>query len=366
MMAACLLCVALVANIGYVSWLRTESQRCAQSAALAAARNMISDDLLRYHRTGFEVEGQKLAAAGAAMQVAKEYAKRTSVPAIAENDVRVSFGHVDTQARWSGYLPTSVEVSSSSAAEPGSGDLLMVGSGASRRVAVASKAQVSLRNDVCGFLPTVTNPVPWLPVALPDHATQPVRGCWSFEVEQGHGSDLWTWNNVAQTPDSIPDRIPEFEVRVGGAVPGAGTGLLVSLAAPAINRNAIGRQITSGFTVADQQSIGEQKTAFPRNAWAAEMGAEESMVIATGLKQLVGSRRIFPLYDLSETGSNDDGSIRLTRLVAGRILAVDAVSDGGWTLTIQPSAISTPTILTTEQGICDPSNPYIWKICLMK
>ena len=130
-MLVCLCCVALVANTGYISGLRSESKHYAQAAALAAARTVLTDDILKSDPQLFEIEARYLRAREAAMAVGAMYSSQADLPTL--RDHHVAIGTVVSAETGATFLrnsvaPNRVQVVVTNAAENDfSGQLLLSG-----------------------------------------------------------------------------------------------------------------------------------------------------------------------------------------------------------------------------------------------
>jgi hypothetical protein len=85
--------------------------------------------------------------------------------------------------------------------------------------------------------------------------------------------------------------------------------------------------------------------------------------IRTELEQLIGEVRICWLFDLATpTASSDRCQAACSRLVAIRILDVQALPDGMVGLHVQPAVITTRTAVISQSADDRFANPYIYKV----
>lgn len=380
-MLVCLCCVALVANTGYISGLRSESKHCAQAAALAAARTVLTDDILKSDPQLFEIEARYLRAREAAMAVGAMYGSRADLPTL--GDQHVAIGTVVSAEAGTTFLrnsiaPNRVQVVVTNAAEDDfSGQLLFSGLSGLSHAKILSHATVGLENRIVGFRASGNAAVPMIMLAIPDSTDSSASGFWSSDIEANGGSDRFEWSGRDGVVNRSADRLPEIVISLKSnqrsAGPGQGRWLVLQTG------DDLPLFVAESWTSGVRASSGNEHAmlSFPVSAIDLELSNPDIFSIAMALQRIVGQPRIFPLYSADPTVSDladgdealdpstDDQAVTLTRPVAARIVHVEVLADDELQITLQPCVLSTSTALTsTDESV--PANRYIWRIGLME
>jgi hypothetical protein len=384
-MIGCLCCVSLVANTSYLSVLRSDSHHCAQVAALAAGRQLLTDDILRRNQRDFEVAAWRLNAKNAAIDIGQTYASGHAVPKLTPQDIQIEMGSiVDVHigpALPAAFLPTRILVNVANyGPNRSSGSFFLSGLTGITKGKISEHSEVILKNRVIGFRPRRKSATPIVPLALPDDPASKSSDCWSTEIETGRGKDRLRRDDLRDAVSSGPDRLPEIVLTVnsGDMTGGPGIAQLVSWNMHTPVRGALA-QFTTGLYPEHLSTNDKGTLVFPSAAGRLSTKADDLRNIRKALRPLVGQVRIFPLYDAtarqqseaSGSGGNPRNATaasdhQLLRTVAARILRLEGVSDQQLRIVLQPAVLSTPTAVMATANDNTPHNRYVWKICLVR
>jgi hypothetical protein len=384
-MITCICCVSLVANTSYLSVLRSDSQHCAQVAALAAGRQLLRDDILRRDQRDFEVAAWRLNAKNAAIDIGQAYVSGHAVPELTPRDIQIEMGSIvnvhigpDLPAdfRFARILVNVANYDRNTS----SGSFFLSGLTGITNGRISEHSEVILKNRIVGFRPGRRVATPIVPLALPDDPTSMTSDCWSTEIEAGRGKDRFRWDDSRNAVRSGPDRLPEIVLTVnsGDLTGGPGIVQLVSWNTRTPVREALA-QFATGLHSEHLSTSAKGTLVFPSAAGRLSTDSHDMRNLRKALRPLVGQVRIFPLYDasarqLSEpSGSGADSrdgttavDHQLLRTVAARILRLEVVSDQQLRIVLQPAVLSTPTAVIATANDNTPYNRYVWKICLVR
>lgn len=378
-LVVCVGCVSLAANAGYLSLLRAESRRCAQAAAVTAARQLLNDDMLRSNYRSFEAEGRRLNCASEAGAIAGEFRRRYPIPPLKHNDIRFHVRDADPALPMLSYVPSALDVviSNTSADESIRGNLLLGGFAGFSHGRIAETARVILNNRVTGFRAAPRTPIPMVPLAIPDDPDARLSACWTTTIERRQGTDRLSRNSSGDIT-ATGDRIPEIILTIDFDAPGPGRMCAVAPADPFTSAGALMKLIRTGITEADQAAMGTEMVRFPADGTMVKPSTADRTQLMSHLTKLIGEPRIFPLYDAGtrtdkatsgHTGTDRAKSggdvpsapkLKLLRPVAARIMSLQAAGDDNVQLVLQPCVMSTPTMVSEITD--NVSNPYIWNI----
>ena len=383
-MVTCICCASLVANTGYLSSLRSDSHRCAQVAALAAGRRLLTDDILRCNQRDFEVAAWRLNAENAALEMGQSYVADCGVPPLTAQNISIEMGamavaHIGRDVDSESSSPfVRVNVSNHAANEP-SGRLFLGGLMGITRGVVSEYSEAVLQNQIVGFRPGPRCATPIVPLALPEDPVFNTTHCWSAEIESGRGQDKFTWDKSREVVRSGPDRLPELVLTItsGETAGGPGIAQLVSWNSHTSFKNTLAQFVT-GLGQQHLPADGEGILAFPSAAGQVPIISNDVREIAKAIRPLIGKARIFPLYDVSASGqlsaeestggggeeNTTASDHKLLRVVAARAIRVEVISDQQIRIVFQPTVLSTPTAVISVANSTTPHNRYIWKICL--
>ena len=383
-MVTCICCVSLVANTGYLSGLRSDSHRCAQVAALAAGRRLLTDDILRCNQRDFEVAAWRLNAKNAALEMGLPYVAERGVPRLTAQNITIEMGamadaHIGRDMESESFPPVVRVNVSNAAINESSGRLFLGGLMGITRGVISEHSEAILQNQIVGFRPGPRCATPIVPLALPEDPAFNTSHCWSAEIESGRGQDKFTWDDSREAVRSGPDRLPELVLTItaGDTVGGPGIAQLVSWNTHTSFKDTLAQFVT-GLGQQHLPADGEGILAFPSAAGQVPVSSSDVREIAKAIRPLVGEARIFPLYDVSASArlSTERSKVggksqhttmadhQLLRVVAARVIRLEDVSEQQIRIVFQPTVLSTPTAVISVENRTTPHNRYVWKICL--
>lgn len=372
--------VAGLFSVIWISTLRHHARHCAESAALAAGHAFLSDDLLRMDQQPFQTEGRIALARNAAVAVAADFARTSSLPAISPDDVRMLWNSDESVTVESGPVPDRIAVSFGN---PGKQSIALFFPGLTGRASenLGVQCQVALERCPAAFQPGQHSPVPILPFAVFDDPAQSSRnngtraaGYWTEQIESGPGRDAWSWNPSARLFDQGPDGLPEITcvLTAAGSVlsPDAFVPLSFTHESSDTNSASITSWIHDGLTTQHLNSLGLKQLEFPGRLPLLALSADQLRQIASALMDRTGEPLVIALcsaipVDSTETSgaSGRRVMISLKRPVAARIVRVDTAVSGSLKITLQPCVLRTSTAITSAEKSA-MRNRYIYSVRL--
>ena len=383
--------IALILDRLWLEAADLELTAAAESAALAAGRELANDDLLRLAPNHAErLQAARDAAAWVASEnrVAGHPVELNSEP---QGDVRL--GHLildehEQQVRFdeTDDNPTTVVVTAQRSRRANNPvGLFISGLTGIPWGDVASRVEASIDNRIVGVRPFDGTPVPALPLAIwmKDPAGKSLD-TWEQQIEARRGRDDFTYESRSGQVFSGADGIPEIVLRApgrarsnGNSPPSSQPNLLVLDIGTGLQDEAVARQFASGWTTDDLADFdGELRvsTTHPEQlAAAADLNHHDR----DALDNLIGEPRICLLFsEASLKGQTRQWQATCVRLIAIRVLSIRDGEDGSCELIAQPCVFATRTALLEEQtpyhtgGLVDAAatgstaNPYIYKLQL--
>ena len=359
-------------------WLETadlELTSAAEAAALAAASELASDELLKPIATGeLRVANARQSAAWIAAHnvVAGSSVKLNSEP---EGDIR--FGNLveeqqGIQFEESEENPTTVVVTAlRTRANNNPVAIFVSGVTGLPYGDVAARVEATINNDIVGLQPFKGTPVPALPIAIWENDPTGQRSDhWSSQIEDRRGSDRYSYDKETRAVVDEPDGIPEItlhSVRLGGDTNKVNVQLLDI--GTGLEDQRLSKQFESGLTVEHLKQFEGHLSIGPGSSVAMKATPELRTTERECFEKLLGERRICFLY-LSTTpqGQSPQETIQCTRLVVIRVMAVNDNSDSSCDVIVQPSVLATRTVTLASEGSDEKLNPspnqYIYKLRL--
>ncbi|MCP4169571.1 MAG: hypothetical protein GY758_02220 [Fuerstiella sp.] len=383
-MFSCICCVTLVASTSYLSVLRSDSHHCAQAAARAAGRQLLTDDILRRDHRDFEVAAWNLKAKNAAISVGQAYVSGHAIPELTPRNITVKMGSiVDVHlgpAVPSEFSPARILVNVANYERNRSSNVFLSGLIGITRGRISEYSEVILKNHILGFRPRSDSAIPIVPLALPEDPTFRISDCWSAEIETGRGKDRFRWDESRDVVGSGPDRLPELVLTISSEDihGGPGIGQLISWNPQLSVMDAVD-QFTTGLHPEHLSADTQGVLSFPCSAGRVSASSRYLREISKAIRPLVGQVRMFPLYDVSAGQSSEqsdsgeesqNGTVavdrQLLQTVAARIIRLEVVSEQQLRVVLQPAVLSTPTAVIAAANDNTPHNRYVWKICLVR
>lgn len=340
-------------------WLETASLElrvAAEAAALAAARELASDDLIR---SDADVEDRINHARQSAGEIAAEnYACGTAIQLNTdpEGDIRIGYLFQDSEGihfEESTTNATTVNVTANRTRATSNPIALMFSGLTSLPYGdVATRAQATISNDVMGLSPLEGSPIPALPIAIWEVDPSGDRtDTWNEQIEARKGSDDYSFDEVTHTVTSGADGIPEIILRSMrvGQDPANANMLLLDLGT-GVSDNEVTRQFESGLTFDDLKNLDGilwlgQGATLDLTATPDFDGGQ-----LTAFQNMIGECRICFLYSKSVPQRQPpDVTATCSQIVAVRILDVSGTVNGSCDVTVQPTVMTTRTaVLSTE------------------
>ena len=354
-----------------------------ESAALAAARGLASDDLLRPNADPAErLQAAREAAAWVASQnlVAGD---PVTINSDSQGDVRLGrlvLDEHEKQVRFeeSNKNPTTVVVT----AQRTRGTSNPVGLFVSCLTGipfgdVVSRVEATIDNRIVGVRPFEGTPVPALPLAiwLKDPAQQR-HDTWEQQIEGRRGADAFGYDATSGEVYRGSDGIPEIVLRSQGRDRNSGgSNVFVLDIGTGLQDQGVARQFASGWTADDLADLDGELRVSPNSPEKFMAASQLTHGDREALDNLIGEPRICLLYsDARPNGSGSLLQVTCVRLVAIRVLTVRDNGNGSCELTAQPCVFATRTALLDDQtpyhtGLADEAstgyaNPYIYKLQL--
>lgn len=370
---ALLVAMAALALILDRMWLETaqlELTTAAETTALAAARQLASDDRLRVDP---DPDQWRIAAEQAATEIAQDNRVAGDRPSFSLAAADLIFGNYEQSDH--GIVldtdvadPETVRVTLHRTRSRNNPVALFIGGltgvpfGDVRR-----QADATIDNQIDGVRPLAGSTVPALPLAIWKHDPSGNRqDTWQVQIEQRRGSDRFGYDEDSHKVVRTPDGIPEIIVR---SVARGGKPELCNLQM---------LDIGTGF---DDEKLNQQF----RRGWSADDLAEfGGMVPASGLSfvssaelfnperdaldELLGEPRICLLFSTT-VPTNNKRFLQTTcvELVAVRVMAVWDQPEGSCMLVLQPTVMATRCAVVTStiaQPATQPANKYIYNLQL--
>lgn len=375
--------LALIVDRLWLDAAALELTTAAESAALAAARSLASDELLKKDPNDAErLQAARDAGAWAASQnlVAGYPVELNPAPVGDLHLGRLVFDETATDVRFeeTDEQPTTVVVTASRTRIGNNPvGLFVAGVTGLPFGDVSCRAEATVDNRILGVRPFEGSSVPALPLAiwLKDPTGKRID-TWEQQIEARRGADHYgyeaTGRRVYRGSDGIPEIILHSQARDQKS---SEANVLVLDIGTDLQTEKLARQFASGWTAEDLEDFdGELRIgdASPETMPAsAELKHDEREV----LDSLIGEPRICLLYsDAQPSGSGSLLKATCVRLVAIRVLALHDQGDGSCEIIAQPCVLATRTALLNDQapyhtGLANDAaykdaNPYIYKLQL--
>ena len=301
MMVCMFALLAFAVDLGYLNVARTQLQRSADAAAMAAAWELIDEDVLRGDSCPYYTE---LGARSRATEYAALNTVTTHAPALAQQDVQVGylanpFDPLSQLDLASPYVSNAVQVRVRRTADQ-NGEVPMffaraLGMDGSSMEAGATAAMLS---NFGGFGPPSDGKNLFiLPFALDEDT-------WRKLVDDHVGTDHWTWNEELGEVQSGPDDILEVNLFPQGSLSPGNRGT-VDIGSSNNSTADVARQILEGVS-ADDLSFHGDKLELDENG---ELFLNGDTGISAGVKdelaEIKGQPRTILIFrDVSGPGNN--------------------------------------------------------------
>ena len=373
--AICLL--ALVLDKLWLDAARTELCTSAEAAALAAARELVHEDLLSEEDDPADrIQSARRRAAEAAWKnsVAGRPVELDSSPG---GDIRFGRLVVDPDSGVTRFLqaevnPRTARVTASRQRSRGNPIALWFrGITGHAEGDAVYRAEASVNNQILGVKPFAGVSVPALPLAILEcDLTGNRTDTWEAQIIHRQGQDAYRFNEETGQVEPGQDGIPEIHLHSKKDEESATEANLQLIDLnTGLRTGPLLEQFETGWTAKCLKECGGELVFHSGSVWLTSLAALDEDH-ADGLKRLIGKPRICLLYaDLEPAGKGGYGKLRVVNLIAARIMAVDCI-DGRHVIVLQPTVLTTRTAVLTnthspqKQKLLE--NPYIYKLHLTR
>lgn len=375
--------LALIVDRLWLDAADLELTTAAESAALAAARSLASDDLLRPKVDPADrLQAAREAAAWVASQnlVAGDPVTINSDP---QGDVRLGrliLDETEKQVRFeeSDENPTTAVVTAQRTRRTNNPvGLFVAGLTGIPFGDVASRVEATIDNRIVGVRPLAGAPVPALPLAIWwKDPSQQRRDTWEQQIDGRRGADNYGHDSATGQVYRGSDGIPEIVLRSQSRDRNSDdSNLLVLDIGTRLQDGDVARQFASGWSADDLADLDGELRVSPTSPERFPASPKLTNHDRDALDNLIGEPRICLLYsDARPTSGNSLLQATCVRLVAIRVLAVRDGSNGSCELVAQPCVFATRTALLDDQtpyhtglsgeASTDNANKYIYKLQL--
>ncbi len=356
----CGACLALVLNQYWLSDAQEELRTAAESAALAGALRLASDDRLKEDYDSEQVADHVREAVQRQAGL-----NQVSGPVQARVDVHLGKVHIDPLT---GYReqeetdqdPTNVLVVAHRDSRRGNPVGMIAPAFTGRPAAdVRLTAEASICNLISGLRPVGAGRIPAWPIAILEFSSDDKVPTWRSQIEQKGGADDYCWDADRRTVTLESDGIREITLTLSAG----GNACLIDVG-PGFSEDSLERQFRQGWSSEDLADLGgEFSLQQGDNKFPAEtdLGDFDPDV----LERQIGVARITLLYSGLETDKRGT-TATVSRMVGTRLMAVHKI-EGQVQLVVQPAVIATRTAVIDEDALYSGEtngNPYIYKISL--
>jgi hypothetical protein len=360
------LCAAVAINRSLMSNAWAETRNCADAAALAGCRQLLTDDLLRDTNDLEDSDWRASECRNRAVEISNLYRGNRSIPPLRSDDIEVY------QRQWNAdrevyvpltdsMYPNTVEVYLSNRNSAGPSGRMMGGgiSGIGRGI-ISCKATATIHDQISGFRSGPGIAIPLAPLAIPESSQQLLAGTWSSTDDLESPDEYW-WDEDSSELLDQSDGIAELAVtiRAGSSTIIPGQLLPVEICQSDFSAPVADR-VLHGINHVDTSQAGLDQLSFPRPDSPHRLSDTDLDELADAFRSLIGHKRVFPLADLDH---QSDG-LTLTDVVAARILVVER-GDDEVRILLQPTVMSTPAAVVSHDLNAQP-NRYIRRIALLR
>lgn len=340
-------------------WLETaklELTVASESAALAAAGELASDDLLVPHSSvDIRINNALQTAAWIASQ---NFVCGTPVTLNTDPEGDVRFGNLvqeseGIQFHESSDNPNTVVVTTYRTRSNNNPIALWLSGGTGVQFGdVAARVEASVNNDVVGLRPITGSPIPALPLAIWKVDSTGVRlDTWNNLIESNGGADQYSFDADSHTVVAGGDGIPEIvihSVRTGGNPSDSNVQLLDF--GTGLKDTDLTRQFQTGLSVNDLQTFGGSILLGQGVTLDVSSSGQFNSAQLTAFEDMIGGRRICFLYSVITTGQQSTATATCTDIVCVRVMAVVNNADGSCSVTLQPTVMTSRTAILASEN----------------
>lgn len=367
---------ALVIDRLWLDMATEEAQGIAESAAIAAARELASDDALRSPEPG--PDGRIAAAKLAAENVAAMNHIAGQAYMLNPDSGDITFG-VKVEVEETHEIrfvetihdPRTVRMVVHRLHARGNPVALFV-SGLTRVNAgeVRAQAEASIDNHVVGLQCVGDARVPMIPLAI--LAKDPMgqrQDTWQMQIENRRGEDKYRFDPSTGEVVAGSDAIPEIVLNSvpAGENPAAANMALFDVHGQA-GRFPLDEQIRLGWSAEDLERR-DRRFLLTRGPESFGARASVSKQTAAALKSIIGQCRAALLFEnFNQPERSGMGTIQSSGLVAGRVMAVEEMDGASYRITFQPGVLATHSAVLPSDlgmvGVTAQASKYIYQLKL--
>ncbi|MBC7821519.1 MAG: hypothetical protein IAG10_31930 [Planctomycetaceae bacterium] len=364
---------------------KSELRIAAESAALAAARELANDDRLRpdFDPAALQMKSRFAAARIAAQNIV------AGEPVMLSTDVAsdVRFGRLINDPVTGEPIfveaddeePNSVAVvARCTEARQSAVSLPFRTFYAPSDADVVAVAEASLNFQVTGLRSVDGSPIPTLPLAIlaqpsakkdsprktsadsrnrpgearvSNDSQQPTASSWMRDIEQRRGTDLFGYDVSTGEVTNEADGIPEITLRTAAHSSNSKTNAFVVHLTGELSEDRLRRQISQGWSADDLESLGGELLFDRGPLTMTGLRGVDGNVLAQSLRKVLGQSRVVFLYDQTEDDPRSHVvSLQVTKMVAGRVMSVREISEDECEIVLQPAVLATRSAVTADDG----------------
>lgn len=361
--------LTLILNRYWLSTAQIELQGVVNATALATARELVSDDLLRSR----DATPQKFAILRtSASQLATSEIVAGQRPFVSDfPNLDIQFGREvvhsltgRTQFLRTNDSPTSVVVTGHCDRASGNPIPLFFSNLTGHATGdVRCEAVAAVSNDVAGLRPFKDANLPAWPITILESSSNPTLPTWEREIVQRVGGDRFSWNPETRRVVTQPDGIDEITVTCNAKSHPSNV-CLIDLSGHSSTQDIV-KQLRAGWSRNDLERFGEELN-FDRLPISAPCVAELSRAVYGEMLEQIGQARIIFLYrPIHAPRSARSQHVQLTRCVGVRLMKIERLHD-------RMEAVFQPAVIATRMAVVDSNrsntetNPYIYRIELTR
>lgn len=357
--------IALLLDRLWLASAKLELISASEAGALAAAQSLVDDDRLRdvvmadlhgrARDAAVEIAAENLVAGGP-VTLDREHDVRFLRPELTPDGERTALvetladpTHVLIRGQRTRFRANPVALFMQELTRQPTGDVI-------------AEVVARLDNHVLGVRPFADVEAPALPLAiwLKDPAKQR-KDTWDHAINDRNGEDRWSYNSDTQHVVQTPDGIPELTLRTqrrGG--PAHEANVQVLDLGTDLDPSLVAQQILLGWT---REQLADRNGEFRAKGTECRGVPQLKSAELNALEEMIGVQRMAVLYSTATvTGQSGFQSVQCVDLVAIRILTVEDRGDGSCRVTVQPTAMTSRTLLTSgDDPVAGGGNPYLYR-----
>ena len=390
---AMLMMVAGLFNVMWLSCVRSEARRHAESAVIIGGHAFLSDDLLRLTQQPFENEGRAARCRNAAIEYFSQSGDSSLSQIVSADDLELvqplaqipadgpGLSQPTTAMSGTANVPEEIRLIFGKAQPNDQVRMFFSGLTGVHLARLGVSAAAKIEHSPTGFLPGGNTTIPVLPFAIRDQGPAGESlsnggGLWSREIEAGQGSDNLSWNPEQHSVENGSDGLPEITLTISSASSVGSPDSFVPLRFAAVASTKNSGQIISwmqnGVTAEDLKTMSLSQLSFPSTIPVSSLSNTECAEIAAWLQSHQGRTFIVCLCGSNIGAANSRNSsakgsaqstVQLNRPVAARIMASGIDSRGVVRVRLQPCVLITSTAVTSSSATA-AQNRYLYSVRL--